>query len=511
MMFRGLSLALLAPALAWGQGVKIRGTVLDSVARRPLMGAEVQLVDASNPSRGWSFTTDSSGAFRFDGIVNGRYVIGFVHPALDSLGLETPSVPLVVTNADVQDFTMAIPSARTLVARLCQADVTTDSTGLFLGRVRHAAGTTGTGGVQASWTELRFTRQGLHRTSPSQRAVTSVDGWFAICGLPVRTPIAIRAWQGSDSTGFVELDIPPAGLLRRDLVVGRAKSSVATQTSTSVVDRGNGLPPTMRHDTISMIRSARGVGMVRGTIQTITGAPLAGSRVELWGTNLVTTAGDDGRFALDSVPEGSQTLVVRGIGFVPYRAVVDVLPPEPTVHDVSLAPFVAAMDTVRIIGNRASELWKAGFDMRRTRGFGEFMDEVEIERRHPQQVSDLFREMPGVDVLSSGAFGRKVVMRGRNGGLFCIPAIFVDGVRFFNGVGRSGQSPRIGAAGVTGNNEAVDMMEYTGTADLEFVVNPNDIKAIEVYAHDSSVPSEYDDPRDGCGSIVIWTGARRRR
>ncbi len=504
------ALVVASPLSAQSPGTRVHGTVVDSVARRPLPGAAVQLVDVANPARGWSATSDSAGAYRFDAIAPGRYVLGFVHAALDSLGLESPSVPLTLAEGDAREVPLAIPSPRTLATRLCGADVATDSTGLFLGRVRHAAGTAADGGVLASWTELRFTRQGLQRATPSQRAVVGVDGWFALCGLPVRTPIAVRAWQGPDSTGFVELDIPVSGLLRRDLLVGRAQSTVTTQLSTAIVDRGNGLPPTMRHDTVSAARIARGAGRVTGTVTTITGAALAGARIELWGTSLVTSSDVNGRFALDSVPEGTQTLIARGIGFVPYRAVIDVLAPEAAHHDVALAPFVAAMDTVRVLGRRSSEAWRAGFDLRKTRGFGEFLDEAALTRRDPKNVSDLFVDMPGVDVLSSGAFGRKVVMRGRAGGLFCIPAIWVDGIRFFNGQGRSGRSPTIGAVTVTGNREAVDLMEYTGTADLEFVVNPNDIKAVEVYSRDSQVPVEFDDPADGCGSIVIWTGRRTR-
>jgi Carboxypeptidase regulatory-like domain/TonB-dependent Receptor Plug Domain len=506
-----LVLPLVAVALDAQDGrARLHGTVVDSVGRRPLAGAVVQVASASNPALGWSVTTDSLGAWRVDDLAAGRYVAGFVHAALDSLGLDVPSVVVQLNAGEDRALSLAIPAPRTLIAQLCRADVMTDSTGLFLGRVRHVNGATAEGGLLATWTELRFTRQGLQRATPSQRALVAADGWFAMCGLPIRSPIAVRAWQGADSTGYLELDLPPTGLLRRDLVVGRATSAVTTEVSSSIVARGQGLPPTMRHDTVSMVRTARGTGAVRGTVSTITGAPLAGARVELWGTNLVTAALEDGAFALDSVPEGSQTLVVRGIGFVPYRAVIDVLPPTPARHDVALAPFVAAMDTVRIVGQRSSEAWRAGYDLRRKRGLGEFIDEDELTRRDPKQVSDLFVQMPGVDILSSGAFGRKVVMRGRAGGFFCIPAVFVDGVRFFNGQGRGGRSPLAAAPTVTGNSEAVDMMEYTGSADLEFVVNPNDIKAVEVYPRDTQVPVEFDDPRDGCGSIVIWTGKRRK-
>lgn len=484
------------PAAAGAQLATIQGSVLDSVGRRPLAAAHVQLVLATDRSRGRSATTDSSGQYRFDDVAPGRYVIGFVHDALDSLGLDIPGVPLVVSVGREYAVPLAIPSPATLVARLCHADPARDSTGLFLGRIRHAGGgPAAVGGVQVSWTELRFTRQGIRRMAPTERAEAGEDGWFAVCGVPLGTPFVARGWSGADSTGLLELDLPPGGLLRRDLLVGRATTTVTAQTTESV-QRRDGLPPTMRRDTTALARSARGTGSLRGTVRVLTGAPLSDVRIGVWGTGLETVTDGSGAFSLDSVPEGSQTLVARSIGLVPYRAVVDVLPGAPTTHDVTLAPFVAALDTVRVRVDRVIDSWRSGFNARRTRGFGEFLDEGEIALRNPQQVSDLFRDMAGVDILTHGAFGRKVVMRGRAGGLFCIPAVFVDGLRFYTGQARPG-------SGTT------DMMEYTGTADLEFVVNPRDIKAIEVYAHDSSIPLEYDDPRDGCGSIVIWTGARR--
>ncbi|MGQ0647258.1 MAG: carboxypeptidase regulatory-like domain-containing protein [Gemmatimonadaceae bacterium] len=482
---------------AQAQSARIHGSILDSVARRPLAAAAVQLVHMTDRSRGRSATTDSTGAFRFDDVSPGRYVIGFLHDVLDSLGLEVPSVPISVSDARDYTVPLAIPSAATLVGRLCKADVARDSTGLFIGRLRKAStGAVSPGGVLVSWTELRFTRQGIHRVTPTQRAEAGAEGWFAVCGLPLGSPFVARAWAGTDSSGFVELDLPVGGLLRRDLLVGQA-TAVVTALTTESVQRRDGLPPTMRHDTTALARSARGAGRLRGTVRVITGAPLVDVRIGVWGTGLQTATDASGAFAIDSVPEGTQTLVARSIGLVPYRAVIDVLPGAPTRHDVTLAPFVAALDTIRVRVDRVVESWRSGFNARRTKGFGEFLDEDEISKRNPIAVHELFRDMPGIDILTSGAFGRKVVMRGRAGGLFCIPAVFVDGLRFYTGQSRPGSS--------------TDMMEYTGTADLEFVVNPLDIKAVEVYTHDSSIPLEFDDPRDGCGSIVIWTGARRQQ
>ena len=38
-------------------------------------------------------------------------------------------------------------------------------------------------------------------------------------------------------------------------------------------------------------------------------------------------------------------------------------------------------------------------------------------------------------------------------------------------------------------------------------MNARDVRAVEVYARTASVPLQFQ-TRNGCGSVVIWTGAR---
>jgi hypothetical protein len=346
------------------------------------------------------------------------------------------------------------------------------------------------------WTEIRITNRGLERAQVSQTGKSGDDGLFAICSIPTQTALVVRGWRAADSTGLIELALPASGLLQRNLVVGRAATTLTARTNDRVVMR-EGITPTMRRDTTALIRTSRGSGRVRGTIQLLNGGVLRDVHVSIWGSGLETTTDASGTFVLDSVPEGSQTIVARQIGLAPYRGVIDVMASGLVVHDVTLAPVVTMLDTLRVRGRTGpADSWRAAFEARRTRGLGEFLDETQIERMNPQQVADLLRDMPGIDILTAGTFGRRVMMRGRAAGMFCVPAVFVDGLRFYTG----GQRP-----GTT-----TDFMEYTGTADLEYVVNPRDVKAIEVYPRDAGIPVEFDDPNDGCGSIVIWTGARKR-
>jgi hypothetical protein len=43
---------------------------------------------------------------------------------------------------------------------------------------------------------------------------------------------------------------------------------------------------------------------------------------------------------------------------------------------------------------------------------------------------------------------------------------------------------------------------------LDTVMQPNDVRAVEIYPRASTAPIQVQ-TRNGCGSIVIWTGARR--
>ncbi len=476
------ALALVSSPCAAQPHAVVRGTVFDSIAGQPLNRAEITLAERSNPLRTWSATTDVSGSFQFNAVAHGRYIVGFTHPALDSLGIEVPDRSLTVADAPSYDIVLAIPSARTLVASLCSSDLATDSTGLLIGRVLHPGlPLVQEGGVLASWSELQFTKQGINLTTPSASAEAGPGGWFAMCGLPINTPIVVRGWIGADSTGLLELDLPDDGLLRRDLFVGDQRATTTVPAERLVAD-----------DTTSPFRRStaaagvpRGDGRVTGVIRSLNGIALAGSQIEILGTGLQISTDDAGAFAIDSVPPGSHSLVARRLGFVPYRAVIDVLPPRTTVHDITLAPFLARLDTVRVLTPRSAG-WENDLAARRSSGLGRYILEADIIKRNPVQVTDLLRDVPGLDVVPIGL--SKIPMMKREGGQsVCFPAVFIDGLR----------QPR-----PQGDTLAVML-------DLDLLVGPANVKAIEVYARQSRVPLQFLDRSENCGSLVIWTKAAR--
>src|SRR2546422_4228418 len=82
---KGASCLILWGALAWAQGVTLRGTVEDA-AGEPLGGAKLTL--ASDAGAGRQAESDEKGGFRFEDLTPGRYVLRVEAPT--HLPLEMP-------------------------------------------------------------------------------------------------------------------------------------------------------------------------------------------------------------------------------------------------------------------------------------------------------------------------------------------------------------------------------------------------------------------------------------
>jgi hypothetical protein len=438
----------------------VRGEVLDSIRMRVLPGATVQLVATDSTKRILAAVTNAQGLFQIDEVPPGVYLAGFLHPLLDSLGIESTLLRLDVTGGDPLTIAMGTPSATTLIEARCGAPTAELPPGLFFGTVRRADGRTleSTGArVRAQYTTVRVNERRAMERVPNVR-VSSVtpEGTFAVCGVPPNGVITVRAVADADSSGFVELAVPGNGVLVRDLFVGTALRSASTSARASAV--------------------LKGAAALRGVARTQSGVPAAGARITLWGTGREIVANAAGQYNADSLPEGSYTIEARALGYQPHRAAVDLAAGQPAVVDLTLTPLVTTVDTMRVRANRAVPLEE--FERRRKLGFGHFITEDEIRTKAPTYMGDIFRGTPGI-VTMAGQFGRdRVLVRGTGMTGDCAPAVFLNG-----------------------------MLVNIEDGDLDVIINPKDVRAVEIYARTSSIPVQFQ-TRNGCGSTVIWTGAR---
>lgn len=207
--------------------------------------------------------------------------------------------------------------------------------------------------------------------------------------------------------------------------------------------------------------------------------PVRGADVTLAppGTNapLVSAQTDSaGFFMLDPVPPGTYTLVIGRIGYRQITHVVTLEKGSDLEVTAALVPEALALDPVVVTIHRKVSWEMQGFESRRVKGIGTFITRQQIEERHPSQVTDIFRTVPGVRVRPVNATGRSMLtMRGG-----CQPQVIIDGLPVASGY----VSP-----------------------DLTF--RPRDIEAIEVYDAATSPPQF---GRTACGTIVFWTRRARR-
>jgi len=315
--------------------------------------------------------------------------------------------------------------------------------------------------VRAQWLEISLGSGGIERRRPSQFVNADSSGAFALCGIPSEGTFLVRAFAGSDSSGFIEFDAPRNGLLVRDLFVGSARKEAApagARTSEPLL---------------------RGTGALNGVVRNAAGEPVRGARLVLWGSGLEDTTATNGQFMMQSLPTGTYTLEARALGFLPARANIDLPEGASAAAELVLEAFVPVMDTMRIRADRIAALGQlSDFERRRKAGNGYFIDDAAVARRNPIFMSDLLRMTPGISIYGSSDRRDQVRMRGTSGSGSCIPTVYLNGMR----------AP-------------------ADDGDLEALVNPQTVRAVEVYSRSGSIPIELQVP-NGCGVIVIWTGPR---
>ena len=443
----------------------VGGIVHDSIAGMPLAGAVVQLVSVDPSARlARTAITDSLGAFTLDDVPAGRYMLGFFHEMLDSLGVEPPVREVSVDGRRPLRADLAIPSPARLRAAICRAASAGDSGALVVGVVRDARDGVPAAKVTVAvmWVELSFGARGLTRHMPRRVTTTADNGWFSVCNVPGTGTIALAASRGADSTDLIEVEVPQERFLRRDLYVGPAR----------VVGTGD-----VRTDTLAPPPGRRriGDGRLSGTVVTaVGGTPLAGAQVGIH-DGPQTNANERGEWTLVGAPLGTRMLQVRAVGYYPDHRPVNVVAGAAPIR-IALMTMKAVLDTVQVTASRLLEQSR-GFAERRRGGVGRYLTPEDIARRNPIVTSDLFRMVPGMRVDRSPLGDTQVSMRGTFEE-HCTPNVYLDG-HFMRGLSAD---------------------------DIDGWVKPNEVAGIEIYTGPGT-PAQFNPglSSEVCGSIVIWT------
>jgi hypothetical protein len=140
---------------------------------------------------------------------------------------------------------------------------------------------------------------------------------------------------------------------------------------------------------------------------------------------------------------------------------------------IVLDPNPAELGTVKVqeMAAERDERLRGFYARKMANSFGRYFEQSDIERRHPQYLSELLRTIPGVVLAPSSRGGFAVRLRG------CAPLVWVDGVRVPN-------------------------------AQLDELADPSDVAGLEVYSSFAGVPAQYFDRSANCGTILVWSRAK---
>jgi hypothetical protein len=302
-----LALAIVAPQVTAADTTVVRGTVFDSIAAQPVARASIQLVraDSGSATRAFAATTDSAGQFIIRGVPRGRYVTGFFHPMLDSLGLELLE-RVVDVAGDTASLLLATPSPLTLIRGFCG-----DSSGamlptLLFGDVHDARteSTADNATVTVAWAEAEQSASGLDIVERQGQVPTRRGGFFAICGVPTEAALSVRVSRDKDTT-LVHTRISSTGVLHLTLFIGAAGTT----------------------------------GRIVGRVTDRWKKPVGTANASAAGRIAMVNSG--GRFTLDNVPTGTQSVEVHAIGYAPATLLVNVADRQEADVDVALDRVVA--------------------------------------------------------------------------------------------------------------------------------------------------------------------------
>ncbi|MGK2934052.1 MAG: carboxypeptidase regulatory-like domain-containing protein [Gemmatimonadaceae bacterium] len=401
----------------------LEGVVADSLHGGFANGASVTVGNTMRYG-----VTDSLGRFRIDSIPAGDHQIQLLHPTLDTLGVRVLTPPITFA-ADSSVFTeLAIPPARTVKRAKCAASG--DDAGALIGLVLNADSEDPVAGAEVRlwWIEVIVGERVGMRNQPHQRvATTDASGRYKFCGLPAQLSANIGASSGADSTEALPITYGAPGL-------GMATLFLASDTA------------------------APGAA-VRGVVLDAARAPLAGARVSLNTGPDATVTDSTGSFDLTGQRSGTQSLVVRKVGFQPAEVIVNLSRSEPREVTVELAAFVPTLEAVVVEARRGAALERIGFMERQRTGLGRFMTQDDLNKRHAIEVSDFLRYLP---------------------------------------------APRAsGLSDVACTHYWVDGTRWRESTPDDFMT-PREVAAIEVY-DGADVPPQFQSFEGTCRVVVIWT------
>lgn len=454
-----------APA---ARSTAIAGTVWDSAAAAPLAGARVFVSGTSLEA-----ATDAAGRFRIETGAAGNFTVAFVAPK--GLASAVPPRPATVTVAEGEtaEVSLATPGVRTLAAALCPAAA---GSGVVIGTVR--GGAAAGARVRATWSESP-------RRTRTAEAVANDAGVYAFCAVPAGRALALSATvDGAPARASVTLAGAP---LLQDLASdaalasGRAAGRPSTQTLALAPSSSRASPGSRPAD----------------------GRPASGAA----GTGSTEKQSADSRPADDVRSATDRRSAELASGSIEKRP-ADSRPADDARSATSSrsAELASGSTDKRSADSRPADDARArlaAFARRRRHGGGVFVTREWIDARHAARALDLFRALPGVEVVDDGEGGGMIRMSAPSARRAAAPMEMRRST-----LPAADALPATIDAGACRVRFLVDGAPVASGDPAPETIAPERIEAMEIYRTASETPPELrDGDEPSCGTVVIWTRA----
>jgi hypothetical protein len=231
-----------------------------------------------------------------------------------------------------------------------------------------------------------------------------------------------------------------------------------------------------------------------GVFDAATGDPIEGAEVSdvLTGTKALTTK--TGTVSLMFLPDGGSLVRIRKVGFEMQTLTVAISPADTTpitvvlTHATMLDPVVVKDTAPKYIGGGLRS-----FEEHQREGFGHFVTEDQFRKDDGKPlVNILITRIPGL-MRTNGPHGESFIVSSRKqcaGNALtgcrqpnCYPTVIQDGVKIYDIAMR------------------MPPLDYSKMDGLN-------LAAAEYYAGGAAMPPEYNDTKQGCGVLVLWTRER---
>jgi TonB-linked SusC/RagA family outer membrane protein len=228
------------------------------------------------------------------------------------------------------------------------------------------------------------------------------------------------------------------------------------------------LLPALAFLALVSFQTSYGQGIVEGqVIEAQSGAPLPGVNVVIRGEQIGSTTDPEGSYTISGIPEGTQVVEAKFVGFQTATREIQVSAGETTIVDFELQEERLGLDEVVVTGT-GGEVEK--------KSIGHTVSTVEfsgVEDTGTNSIEDaLAGKEAGVNInMSSGSIDQEPRIRIRGSSSISLsnePLVYVDGVRI-NSTG--GFAPGIGSGGL-GQTSALSQLNFDAIERVEILKGP---------------------------------------